>query len=173
MPNGHHWHLIVNHFPIFGLFFAMLLSVAAIIWPRVKEVRRIVFGVLILVAIGTIPAFLTGEPAEHEVEELKGLGVSLQMMHKHEETAELAFILIMVVGGFGVIGFIAAEKKEQYTRHILAALLLGQLIAFGFTGLASNQGGEIRRPELRKESKAAIDTLKAVEHDILNHEEDD
>ena len=96
--NGAHLHLLINHIPVLGTFFGLAL-LAFGVWKRSDDLRKAALGTLVIVALGAVAAYLTGEPAEDVV---KGLpGVSRPLMSRHEDAAGIA------LGGAIVLGVLA------------------------------------------------------------------
>jgi len=135
-----------------------LLVLFANIFVRSEIVQRVAYLILILGALATIPAFFTGEGAEEVVEGMAG--ITKDIIHEHEETAETFAILSYILGAFSLLGLWANLKRKSFS------VWLGYLIfAFGFVVLVFAQqtgttGGEIRHSEIRdgfdisKETKA-------------------
>lgn len=155
--NDAHIHLIFNHLPII-IPMVGLLVLFANIFVRSEIVQRVAYLILILGALATIPAFFTGEGAEEVVEDMAG--ITKDIIHEHEETAETFAILSYILGAFSLLGLWANLKRKSFS------VWLGYLIfAFGFVVLVFAQqtgttGGEIRHSEIRdgfdisKETKA-------------------
>ena len=144
--NDAHIHLIFNHLPII-IPMVGLLVLFANIFVRSEIVQRVAYLILILGALATIPAFFTGEGAEEVVEEMAG--ITKDIIHEHEETAETFAILSYILGAFSLLGLWANLK------HKSISVWLGYIIfAFGFVVLVFAQqtgatGGEIRHSEIR------------------------
>lgn len=155
--NDAHIHLIFNHLPII-IPMVGLLVLFANIFVRSEIVQRVAYLILILGALATIPAFFTGEGAEEVVEDMAG--ITKDIIHEHEETAETFAILSYILGASSLVGLWANLKRKSFS------VWLGYLIfAFGFIVLVFAQqtgatGGEIRHSEIRdgfdisKETKA-------------------
>jgi uncharacterized membrane protein len=158
-----HLHLVLNHFPILGtLFGAVILLIGAI--KKNKTLQKAGLITLVLIAIITIPAFMTGEAAEHATEHLAGS--SHDMVHEHEELAELGLISASIVGvaSLALWFLIYRNRHQDYTR--LAWAVTG--LAFGsffIMMLIGNHGGKIRRPELRGENVEVVDHHHHEDHE--------
>ena len=143
--NAAHWHLVLNHAPVFGSLAALLL----LAWAFVKntdESKRIALTAVILVALVSIPAFLTGEPSEQM---LKGLpGISKRWMSNHETMANYAFRVAMVAGILAMGVLIYFRKARSIPRWSIGVMLLVTLAVFGLMGRAANYGGKIHHPEI-------------------------
>jgi len=148
--NGAHAHLLLNHIPVVGAFFALaLLGVAA--WQRTTASLRLALGALLFVALSAIPTYLTGEPAEEIVEELPA--VSRKQVHEHEEAAELALIAVEVAGAVALAGLLWTRGGRRPKWLLPAALVLGA-VALVLLARAANLGGHIRHPEIRSVAAA-------------------
>jgi hypothetical protein len=143
--NDAHLHLLFNHLPIVSSLIGLLI-LAAGIFLKQGIVRKTAFAVLIFSALVTLPAFFTGEGAEEIVEELPG--ISHNLIHEHEEAAELALWLSEALGILALIAFYL-----EYIQHKLSGMAnlftlifsIGTFVSFAKTG---NTGGEIHHPEI-------------------------
>ncbi len=61
--NAAHWHLILNHIPLIGIGFVILLMIIALA-RKSQELKNVALIFTVIVALWGIPAYLTGEPAE-------------------------------------------------------------------------------------------------------------
>src|SRR5688572_25596558 len=100
-----HLHLLTNHVSMFALVFGLLILILG--FMRKSEELRL--GAAIIFVIGSItfwPAFLTGEEAEHTVEEIAG--VNHDDIEEHEEAAKWGrpfTILLGLVATFALVRF--------------------------------------------------------------------
>jgi len=144
--NGVHLHLLVNHLPVLGSIFAILL----LVWSLVRkntELARAALGLFAIAAITGLAAYFTGEPAEHIAEDIAG--VSRAAVHAHEESAELATVLL---GGYGVFALVVLlnlrKGSATFPRRLMVVALLLSFIPAGAMAWTANQGGKIRHPEI-------------------------
>jgi hypothetical protein len=143
--NAAHWHLVLNHAPVFGSLAALLLLAWAFI-KNTDESKRIALTALILVALVSVPAFLTGEPAEGS---LKGLpGISKRWMSNHEEMAEVALWVAIAAGVMALGVLLFFRKARSIPRWSIGVMLLVTLAVFGLMGRTANYGGKIHHPEI-------------------------
>ncbi len=143
--NWAHVHLILNHIPLIGVGFTILLFIIALI-RNSKELLTVSLIFTIIVALWAIPAYLTGEPAEEIVEELPG--ISENLIERHEEFAEKSFILLEVVGGLALMTLIAKRYSKRMGGWLMVITLLGLLVGGGMIAWTSNLGGKINHPEI-------------------------
>lgn len=144
--NGAHMHLLVNHLPVIGSIFAILL----LVWSLTRkntDIARAALGLFVIAAITGLAAYFTGEPAEHLAEDLAG--VSESAIHSHEESAELATVLLGGYGVFALGALIYLRKREsEFPRKLVTLALLLSFVPAGAMGWTANQGGKIRHPEI-------------------------
>ena len=144
--NAPHWHLAINHLPVVGVFLAMLLLGYALLRGR-AELYSVSLGAFVLLALATVPVFLTGRSADEVLMELPG--VDDKLVDLHEAAATVAFIGIGVLGGVALAGWWLGRKKPQVPRGMAAVVFVLALIETALLGRAANLGGNIRHPEIR------------------------
>ena len=156
--NDAHLHLLFNHLPIVGSLIGLLI-LAAGIFLKQGLVRKTAFAVLIFSALVTLPAFNTGEGAEQIVEELPS--ISHNLIHEHEEAAELALWLSNGLGILALIAFYLEHIQHKFSGMANLFTLIfsiGTFVSFAKTG---NTGGEIHHPEISNvQTNTASDTLQ-------------
>lgn len=166
--NELHLHLLFNHFPIIGSFFGLIVIAGGMAINNAM-VKRTGFALLILTALFTLPAFFTGEGAEEIVEGLPGM--THDIIHEHEEMAELSLWLAELMGIIAAITLMMDIKNHKSTKLMTVATLAINIICIGAMVRTGNSGGEIRRPEIRSESAAESSGHDAHESEL--HEDHD
>lgn len=141
-----HIHLLLNHFPVIGTIIGIGLLLIGFT-RKSDEIRRVSLGVFFVIALLTIPVYLTGEPAEERVE--KSVGVSKSIMEQHEDTALPALIAMELTGFVALIGLVLLFRKSNLARWNVVAVLVLSLITFGLMARTANLGGQIRHQEIR------------------------
>ena len=144
--NEAHLHLLVNHLPVIGTLFSIALLAWALI-RRSPELTRVALGFFVLAAITGLVAYLTGEPAEHLVEEMAG--ISEPALEEHEETALLATILLGAYGVFALGALVYFRGRRALSRGFATIALLLSLVPMGMMAYTAYLGGEVRHPEIR------------------------
>lgn len=144
-----HLHLMLNHIPLVGIGFVMLLLIIALIMKN-SVLINISLIFVVIVALWAIPAYLTGEPAEEIVEDMPG--VSERMIDEHEEFAEVAFIFIEAVGVLALLTIIVRRYSLKTGKILTLITLLGIIIGGGLIAWTANLGGKINHPEIRSDS---------------------
>ena len=136
-------HLALNVFPPV-LMLTALCVLAGALFTRSVSALRVALGITIAAALLTIPTYLSGEPAEHMVEELEG--VNKVAIHPHEEAGEWVLIMTAISGVAAIVALFVLR-----TRPLARWMLLVLLILEGMTTVAAfrtaSLGGRIRHPE--------------------------
>ena len=144
-----HLHLVLSHFPIIGTIIGIGILAYGQFFKNI-EIQKVALAIFILMAILTIPVFLTGEEAEETVEHIAG--ISEQLIENHEELAEKAIWLMGLLGVLSLINFFAIIKKLSFAKAITLITLIVSLGTFGLFAQVGNLGGQIRHSEIRTES---------------------
>ncbi len=142
--NPAHAHLVLNHVPVIGAAFTLLLLFYGFM-RRSNELLRAGLIAAILVGVTSIAAYRTGEPAEDAIEKLPG--VSKDAIHEHEEAAEIAGTSAMALGVFGIVGLVLG-RRDPMPRWIAPIALGLCLLVSVLMAYAANLGGHIRHPEI-------------------------
>ena len=137
-----HFHLLANHLPIVMLCIAFGLFVYSF-FARMWDARRIALALFVGSAITLVPVYFTGEDAEHYVEEAIS-EVSHKQIHEHEESAEVSFILVLVLGLFSLVHLIWKPLHPIWTILLLVISIVS-LVSVLHTGY---EGGRIRHTEV-------------------------
>ena len=143
--NAPHLHLLVNHAPVFASVFAALFLVWALI-RRTAEVKRLALASVVLVALATLPAYFTGEPAEEVMEHEQG--IEQERVEEHEEAGQWGLIGASIAGVVALGALLAFRRREPSTVALVLVLLLDLWVVAIFTRVAT-LGGQIRHPEIR------------------------
>jgi uncharacterized membrane protein len=144
--NGAHVHLILNHVPILGTLFCLLVLAAGVLRRR-EEVARVALCGMVVVALVTVPAYLSGEEAEDIVRRLPE--VSTETMEEHEEAALPALLAIEAAGVLALAALVLGRGGRPLPRWaVLGTLALG-VIGFGLVARAANLGGQVHHSEVR------------------------
>ena len=167
--NDAHLHLLVNHVPILGTLFALLLGAYGAVRQQPAVVRA-AFLALIVSGIGGYVAQETGEGAEEIVEEL---GIDHRMIHEHEEAAEWA-----TWAGLGLaavaLGVLMWRRREPEVGTIpTVGVLVFAAVVFAMMARVGNLGGEIRHTEVRDGATAAPTGGADTSGEEGDHDDDD
>ena len=162
MISGAHLHLLLNHVPILGSAFALVL-LAFGYFMRNDTLSKAALWTLVVVSLIAIPAFLTGEEAEHAVEDRPG--ISNTQIHEHEEQAEIAFWALMCSGAI-TLGTLMASMKTQTVNRTLVIMNIAFIVGtFALMARTGNSGGAIRHPEIQSSASSGGQGSGETEHE--------
>jgi uncharacterized membrane protein len=153
--NGAHLHLLLNHLPVIGTIFGLLLLLFALL-RKSEEVKRVALGVFVFAALAAVPTYLTGEPAEEVAEHLPGVAKAL--IESHEEAALFALIAAGLTGLVSLGGLFLSRRADKLPQWMVIAPLALALITSGLMGWTANLGGQIRHTEIRQDFNPASPT---------------
>ena len=145
-----HWHLVLSHLPVLGVPFGAAL-LAAGLWRGNVTLQRTALVILVLAGLASGLAYLTGESAEHALQNIAGRPESL--IEPHEEAALVAAI------GSGILACLAAAalwliRRGRFGRSWgwgTMALAVGVSLALAWV---ATLGGRISHPEIRPDHQA-------------------
>ncbi len=144
--NQAHLHLLLNHIPILGTLFALLVLAAGMLF-RSQPVERAGLVSLVLVALAAIPAYRSGHEAEDTVEKI--VGISKHYLEEHEELAEKAIWLLEATGVLALAALAWSFFRSTPGRLIRGITLAAALVTFGVMVQVGQHGGKIRHSEIR------------------------
>jgi len=102
---------------------------------------------ILLAAMFTVPAYLSGEEAEHIVEHLQG--ISEFQLEEHEEHAELSLWLMIAAGILSLMSIVSYRWAPHLTKVARSSTLIVSALAFVSMIPLANHGGKIVHSELR------------------------
>lgn len=146
-------HLLTNHFPIIGTLIAVGILLYAF-FANNKSVANTGLVIAILMAIMAIPTFLSGEGAEHRVEDLAG--TSEYFLEEHEELGETAFWVILGAGLLSIVVLVINSMRSVMSRTWTGLVLLVLIATFALMAYVGYLGGKIRHPEIRDGGISAL-----------------
>ncbi len=152
-------HLLWNHAPLFSLAFGFVFVAISLLKanPVLKKTGLVL---LVLGGLFSVPAYLSGEDAEHFVEEIPG--ISEHYLEEHEELGETAYYVNLLVGMLALAALTLGGMLEKYRKLLDIAVVVSGFIGIAITGIAAKHGGQIRRPELWDEQE--VEVYEAEEH---------
>jgi hypothetical protein len=146
-----HLHLLLNHFPTVGAIVGLGLLLVSLV-RRNPELQRASFEVFFVLALLTMPAYLSGLAAQEALEGRDG--VSVAMIRSHHDAAFFSFVPMQITGvvaWFGLWQFRRIAHPPRWSGPVV--LLLAAVTLTAMTRTAS-AGGEIRHPEIRASQEA-------------------
>jgi uncharacterized membrane protein len=152
-----HIHLLLNHVPTVGTAIAIALLILSLIRKN-DELKRAALEVFFIVALLTIPAYLSGVSAEKQIREREG--VSLAMMAAHESAAVASLVLMQLAGAFAWFGLWKFRRTARWGTTALIGVLVLSALTMAVTVRTANLGGEIRHPEIMvNEDVSAVEAI--------------
>lgn len=140
-----HLHLLLNHVPVVGALFAIILFAAAILLSETVS-TRFALGFSAAIAVVAVAVYFTGGPAEEVVEKLAG--VTERAIEQHEEAAELATVATSIFGALSLAALVIFGKRKM-PRWVAAVGFAGAAVLGALMGWTANLGGQIRHTEIR------------------------
>ena len=140
-----HLHLLVNHFPTIGTILALGLLLLSFI-RRNEHLKKVSFEVLFLIAMATLPVYVSGQAA---AEALNGQdGISVDAMQAHNDAALGSFIMMEVTGFFAWMALWRMRRVGRLTNGMTYTVLVLAVLTVAAVTRAANLGGDIRHPEI-------------------------
>jgi hypothetical protein len=139
---------MLNHLPVFGSIVLFFLTAHAVLYKKEKQIR-IYLWFYILLAMATIPVFLTGDPAGDLIKKLPGISDSA--IDTHETFGYISLIIILLLGVSAAAALRFFRNKDflpgwfKYSFVIVAFI---SVLAVSWTG---KTGGDIRHSEITSE----------------------
>lgn len=165
--NQAHWHLMLNHFPVTGTLFGIVIWLSG--W-RLKEgsMQRVALGWMILMGLITIPVYLTGQNAHEIIHDMPG--VSHDIIDQHAQWALYALIAIEASALLALIGLWKHRPFSREISHLWkGAILIAAFLGFAFAFYTAHLGGQIRHTETRPGFVPPVPD-EAHEHHAEEHE---
>ena len=141
-----HIHLLLNHFPTVGFAIGLRLLVLAITSKK-DELKRASLVVVFLVALITIPTYLSGNAAQSALQERTDL--SQAAIRAHEGAAFWGYLFMEITGFIAWLGLWYFRIVKRVANWNVAAVFVLGVLTFSVMTRAANLGGEIRHPEIQ------------------------
>lgn len=146
--NWAHVHLIINHFPVVGSIFGILLLLYALIRKN-EEVKKLGLGFLVLIALVTIPVYYTGHASADIVVDLPD--VTKSFINDHADLALISYSAVLLLGIVSFGGLFFFRRAANLPQWLMVLSLGLAIVVAGLIGLTANIGGQIRHTEARKD----------------------
>ena len=140
-----HLHLLLNHVPVIGTLLGLLLLLVAFV-RKSEELKKVTLVLFVLIALVTVPVYLTGEPAEEMVENIPG--ISKAMIDRHENAAFFTLIAVEVTGIIALAGLLVFRTKKGLGNLLALVTLAFSMVSGGLLAWTSNLGGQVRHTEI-------------------------
>jgi uncharacterized membrane protein len=149
--NAAHIHLWLNHIPVLGVLFGLLVLLVGLM-TKSDDIKKASLLLFVLAALVAVPTFFSGKSAEEVVEDLPG--VTEELIEEHEEAGLQSLIAIEILGLLALAGLIMTRGAKPTPSWVIVAVLLVSLISSVLNYRTANLGGEINHPEIRAEQKS-------------------
>lgn len=144
--NSAHYHLLVNHVPLFSLLFGVL----ALIWALVKKSNDMMLGATALFVLTGLFGWIAHETGEMAAQMLKQLpNFNRELVHTHAQAANFAQAAGFIVAIVAILTMIVKKKKPNLYRPLQIFLLIIGLWAFSVVARTAYLGGPITHTEIR------------------------
>jgi hypothetical protein len=140
-----HFHLVLNHVPTIGVVIALALLMVGYT-RRDDSLKHIGLEVLFLIALLTVPVYMTGVAAYQTLRKVPE--VSDVAMRVHQDIALIGFTITEFAGFVGWLALWQWRRHGRAARGLVPATTLLLIAALAVMGGAANLGGEIRHPEI-------------------------
>lgn len=147
--NKAHIHLLFNHFPVTGLMVGAATLIVALLLKK-EQVQKAALSIIFCCCLLAMPAFFSGEGAEELIEELPG--VSHELIHEHEEKAEVFIWLCAATGLLALFSALPVAENLALKKRLPAAVAVAGLITLFAGAQVGNSGGLIRHPEIQEQT---------------------
>lgn len=142
-----HIHLLLNHFPIIGSVIGLGLLLLALVRNN-DDLKRASLEVLFVIALLTVPAYLSGDVAQQVISERPE--VSQALIAAHQDAAVMALVFMQITGALAWLGLWQYRRGAPAVqlRRTLSAVLVLSVLTVAVMAHTGNLGGEIRHPEI-------------------------
>jgi len=145
--NQAHIHLIVNHLPIAGSLFALVLLGVGLLRKNITLTQA---GLVAVLAAGVLclPAHLTGQGAASIVQDMPR--VSRALIQNHAEAAEQSFWVLETAAALALFALLLLKNAAPRARLVAVLAWAAVGLSFGLLAQAGYLGGQIRHTEIRE-----------------------
>jgi uncharacterized membrane protein len=141
-----HIHLLMNHLPILGPIFVLILFIIALVFKN-GFLQKLSLWFLMGVALSTAIVYVSGEKTDSAVRDLPQVADTMITLHK--QAAKYGLIIMFIAGVISLGGIILYSKRPVlpvYLRISVLVVLLVSVVVLIYVGFL---GGQIMHPEIR------------------------
>jgi hypothetical protein len=142
-----HVHIVLNHIPSLGSALGLFMLAWAI-YTKDDRLKKLGFGVLVVVGLATIPTYLSGNGARQLIAKTPGLPVGI--IEVHQNAAMLTLVAMTIAGMFAWFGLWEIRRFSRAGSLTTAGSLLTAAVAAGLILYTGSLGGKISHPEIRE-----------------------
>jgi uncharacterized membrane protein len=141
-----HLHLLVNHFPIIGSIFILILFLIALAFKQ-GFLQKLSLWFLAGTALSTAVAYVSGDGTKHAIKNLPEIPDS--MITAHEQAARYGLVIMFLAGIVSVGGILFYSKRSVLPLYLRITVLLILLVSVAVLAYVGFLGGQIMHPEIR------------------------
>jgi hypothetical protein len=146
-----HLHLLLNHVPTVGAVVALGLLIVAFV-RRDEGLKLAGLEVLFMIAVLTLPVYMSGVAAFQKMRTQPGLSESA--MRVHQDAALDGFTVTEFAGFIAWIALWQAKRHGRAAPGLVPAATGLAILALVIMSRAATLGGDIRHPEIHAEASA-------------------
>ena len=128
------------------------MLIAALV-TKSTDIRRAAMAGFVLIALLTIPVYMTGDPAKAAVHGLPG--VTRPLVQEHEDAALFGIISASLTGVIALVALIMEKRHPRMVRALTITLLIVALWSASVLVRVSYLGGLVRHTEIRPAGAAS------------------
>jgi hypothetical protein len=147
-----HLHLVMNHVPTVGAVAVLGLLLLGYV-RRNEHLTHAGLDVLFVIAVLTLPVFVSGVAAHHEMRDRTDISVPAVMIH--QDAALIGFTVMEFAGFVAWVALWQWRRRGRAAQGVVAAATVLLVVALTIMGRAANLGGGIRHPEILAAGAAA------------------
>lgn len=144
-----HLHLVMNHVPTVGSVAALGLLLLAFA-RRNESLKHVGLEVVYVIALLTLPVYVSGVAAYYEVRESPGM--SVDALRIHQDAALIAFTVMELAGFIAWVALWQWRRRGRAAQGLIVGTTVLLVVALAVMGRAATLGGELRHPEIRAAS---------------------
>lgn len=146
--NAPHIHLLINHLPIIGLIIGILVVIFGLFGKK-QVISSVGLWITLVAGLASYPTMYSGGASEHFFEENEGkYCINEDLIHEHEEAAEMAFWPCLVTGILAGLGLFANKKDHKHAQKLEILVVFIGIVGISLVARAGLTGGQIRHPEI-------------------------
>lgn len=149
-----HLHLLLNHIPTIGGAAALVLLLVAFA-RRSDDLKRIALEATYIVALLTLPAYMSGVGAQQAL--LEHPDIAQPFVDAHWDAAIFSFVLLQLAGALSWLALWKYRRSSRWSLAIVTVVAVLSALSFAASARAASLGGEIRHPEILVDAEARAD----------------
>jgi uncharacterized membrane protein len=135
-------HLVINHFPVVLSISALGIAILGLLLKR-RELWLTAMGALTTAGVFVYPVFLTGDKADHALND--PWYVRQDVIKAHDDAALFALWIILIAGAFAAYCWWRSVKRpaDAIPTWMRAGVFVGALLAVSVVARTAYLGGKI------------------------------